>query len=109
MQNTCYTQRVQCKGKGVLLLEKYPTFFCENFMDFIEGRLHEATFNLHVHVWIFSPAITSVIWLQKVFEWGSIYWLWNVVSYIKGGMQAKGIWKKDSEGNIWAKRDENGK
>ena len=24
------------------------------------------------------------------------------VSYIKGGMQAKGIWKQDPEANIWA-------
>ena len=22
-------------------------------------------------------------------------WLWNMVSYIKGGIQAKGIWKQD--------------
>ena len=27
--------------------------------------------------------------------------LWNIVSYIKGGMQAKGIWKQDPEANIW--------
>ena len=26
----------------------------------------------------------------------------NMVSYIKGGMQAKGIWKQDPEANIWA-------
>ena len=25
-----------------------------------------------------------------------------MVSYIKGGMQAKGIWKQDPEENIWA-------
>ena len=25
-----------------------------------------------------------------------------MVSYIKGGMQAKGIWKQDPEANIWA-------
>ena len=24
-----------------------------------------------------------------------------MVSYIKGGMQAKGIWKQDPEANIW--------
>ena len=29
-------------------------------------------------------------------------WLWNMVSCIKGGIQAKGIWKQDSEANIWA-------
>jgi len=25
-----------------------------------------------------------------------------MVSYINGGMQAKGIWKQDPEANIWA-------
>ena len=25
-----------------------------------------------------------------------------MVSYIKGGIQAKGIWKPDPEANIWA-------
>ena len=29
-------------------------------------------------------------------------WMWNMVSYIKGGIQAKGIWKQDPEANIWA-------
>ena len=29
-------------------------------------------------------------------------WLWNMVSYVKGGMQLKGIWKQDPEENIWA-------
>ena len=29
-------------------------------------------------------------------------WLWNIVSYIKGGMQDKDIWKQDPEANIWA-------
>ena len=29
-------------------------------------------------------------------------WLWNMVSYIKGGMQAKGIWKQDPEANTLA-------
>ena len=29
-----------------------------------------------------------------------------MVSYIKGGMQAKGIWKLDSEANIWAQEGE---
>ena len=31
-----------------------------------------------------------------------------MASYIKGGMQAKGIWKQDPEANIWAQMDENG-
>ena len=29
-------------------------------------------------------------------------WLWNTVSYIKGGIQAKVNWKQDPEANIWA-------
>ena len=29
------------------LLEKYPTVFCENLVDFNEARLHEATLILH--------------------------------------------------------------
>ena len=29
-------------------------------------------------------------------------WLWDMISYVKGGMQAKGIWKQDLEVNIWA-------
>ena len=28
-------------------------------------------------------------------------WLWNIVSYIKEGIQAKGIWKQDPDANIW--------
>ena len=28
-----------------------------------------------------------------------------MVSYIKGGMQAKGIWKQDPEANIWAQEE----
>ena len=29
-------------------------------------------------------------------------WLWNVVSYINWGTQAKNIWKHDPEANNWA-------
>jgi hypothetical protein len=29
-------------------------------------------------------------------------WLWSMVSYIKGGTQAKGIWKEDPEANVRA-------
>ena len=29
-------------------------------------------------------------------------WMWNLVSYIKWRIQAKGIWKQDREANIWA-------
>ena len=32
-------------------------------------------------------------------------WLWNMVSYIKGGIQAKGIWKQDPEASIWTHND----
>ena len=28
-------------------------------------------------------------------------WLWNMVSYIKALIQAKGSWKQDPEANIW--------
>ena len=28
-------------------------------------------------------------------------WLWNIVPYIKGGMQAKVIRKEDTDENIW--------
>ena len=31
--------------------------------------------------------------------------MWNMVSYIKGGMQAKGIWKQDPEANIWVQEE----
>ena len=31
-----------------------------------------------------------------------IKWYSFLVSYIKGGIQAKGIWKQDPEENIWA-------
>jgi hypothetical protein len=30
-----------------------------------------------------------------------------MVSYIKGGTQAKGIWKQDPEANILAQKEEN--
>jgi hypothetical protein len=33
---------------------------------------------------------------------GNVIWLWSMVSYIKGGTHAKGIWKQDPEANIWA-------
>ena len=26
---------------------------------------------------------------------------WNMISYIKGGLHAKGIWKQDPDANIW--------
>ena len=29
----------------------------------------------------------------------------NMVSYIKGEMQDKGIWKQDPEANIWAQEE----
>ena len=30
---------------------------------------------------------------------------WNMVSYIKGGMQAMGIWEQDPKANIWAQEE----
>ena len=38
------------------------------------------------------------IWIE-----GCAIWLWNMVSYIKGGTQAKIILKRDLEENIWSK------
>ena len=35
-------------------------------------------------------------------SWQSATWLRNVVSYIKGRMQDKGIWKQNPEATIWA-------
>ena len=35
--------------------------------------------------------------------------MWNMVSYIKGGMQAKGIWKQDPEASISPKWGDNEK
>ena len=40
--------------------------------------------------------ILILFWIVKCM------WLWNMVSYNKGGMQAKGIWEQDHEANIWA-------
>ena len=31
-----------------------------------------------------------------------LYTLWSMVSYIKGGSHANGIWKQNSEVNIWS-------
>ena len=36
-------------GGIILLLEKYPTFFYENLVDFNEARLHVAILNLHTY------------------------------------------------------------
>ena len=32
-------------------------------------------------------------------------WLRKLLSYVKGGIQAKGIWKQDPEANIWAQEE----
>ena len=32
-------------------------------------------------------------------------WMWSKVSYIKGGTQAKGIWKQGPDANIGPKKD----
>ena len=42
----------------------------------------------------------SIVYLIKDINWELL--LWKLVSYIKGGIQAKGIWKQDPEANIWA-------
>ena len=39
------------------------------------------------------------VWLQQCPSW-----FWSMTSYIKGGTQAKGIWKQDPEANIWSPR-----
>ena len=39
---------------------------------------------------------------HNLYKYFTIFWLWNMVSYIKGRIQAKGIWKQDPEANIWA-------
>ena len=36
------------------------------------------------------------------YEFLASVWLLNMVSYIKGGTEAKGIWKQDPEASIWA-------
>ena len=36
-----------------------------------------------------------------------LHGLWNMVSYIKEGTQAKCIWKQDTEANIWPNKNEN--
>ena len=43
--------------------------------------------------------IFNVLWIYIA---SCAIWLWYMVSYIKGGMQAKGIPKQDPEANIWA-------
>ena len=39
---------IETRGNAALL-EKYPTFFCENLVDLNEARLHGATMYLHTH------------------------------------------------------------
>ena len=47
----------------------------------------------------FSPRIWKLKFINNNIAICAI-WLWNMVSYIKGGMRAKGIWKQDPEANI---------
>ena len=51
-------------------VRKVPdTFYCENLVDFNEVHLHEATFSLHTHTWIFSLlSIASVDGKQLLSE-----------------------------------------
>ena len=52
-----------------LLICYKSILFCENLADFYEARLHEATFNLHTHAWIFSSlSIASVDGKQDLSE-----------------------------------------
>ena len=77
-----------------ILLENYPTdFFCENLVDFNETRLHEATLNLHIHMWIFSclsiasvdgkQPLSEVVFSAQNEELHSLYRSSNVVRGIK--------------------------
>ena len=45
---------------------------------------------------------SNSIYFNILFVTSCAIWLWNMVSYIKEGMQAKGIWKQDPEANIWS-------
>ena len=55
--------------RNITLLEKYPTFFSENPVNFNEAQLNEATSNLHTHTWIFSClSIASVDGKQHLSE-----------------------------------------
>ena len=70
-----------------LMFEKYPTFFCENLMDFNEARLHEAILNLHTHTWILSClSIASVDGKQHLSE---------VVLSALVGFSLEGKWRND--------------
>ena len=41
--------------------------------------------------------------LDQSYQYNYLYFY--IVSYIKGGMQAKGIWKQGPEANIWAQEE----
>ena len=41
--------------------------------------------------------LNIIITQLLVFVPSCAIWLWNMFSYIKGGIQAKGIWKQDPE------------
>ena len=43
------------------LLEKYPTFFFENLVDFNEVHLHEGKLNLNMHTLIFSRLSMALV------------------------------------------------
>ena len=45
--------------------------------------------------------IIIVIIISNVINTLSAIWLWNMLSYINAGTQAKVIWKQDPEANIW--------
>ena len=53
--------------------------------------------------WFWSPCYSDNICITQSSA-GLISELIFVLSYIKGGIQAKGISKQDSEANIWAQK-----
>ena len=42
---------LQCSAlkHNTTLLERYPTFFCENLVDYNEARMKETTLKFHTH------------------------------------------------------------
>ena len=78
IKQTLYTKR-----GNFLIFSFYLLYWCQNsvFAYFYLMR------RVRIHQWV--PVMARP-------------WLWNMVSYIKGGIQAKGIWKQDPEANFWA-------
>ena len=68
------------------------------------------TYFFKVHSNIVLPSTPTLVQyytgkLYNIFMIASCtIWMWNMVSYIKGGTQIKGIWKQDPIANIWAQK-----